>query len=412
MRKLPILGFVAVLLFTQCQNNDQPQPQAPVNYGCAENPVACELVAANNKFGFNLFQRLHQEEPNDNIFISPLSINTALSMTSNGAAGDTREGMKNTMEYLDLSMDEINNAYQYVLTALPLLDPHVQMYPANSIWYEKTYPVKVPFLNTNQEYYDSDVNPLDFKDPNSVNILNGWVNDKTKGKIPTIIDEISPDAIMYLINAIYFKGEWRKQFDEDKTIAGDFYKADGTTVPVHLMNYGGEAEMRYFENDKIQAVDLPYADSVFSMSLLLPKENYSLDQLINDLQGGAWNDWQHNFSNQEVVMYMPRFKMEYEKVLNDHLIAMGMDLAFRPGFADFSNIADDNLFISLVKHKSFVEVNEVGTEAAAVTIVGIETTSVPQYVYVSFNRPFIFLIRENKSNGVLFLGKMMEPSEE
>ncbi len=409
MRTLPIIGLMAVLFFTHCQTSDLPNPQAPVNYGCVENPVACELVSANNEFGFNLFQRLHEESPNDNIFISPLSISTALSMTLNGAAGETREGMKNTLAYNDLSIDDINNAYQYVLTALPLLDNHVQMYPANSIWYEKTFPVKVPFLNTNQTYFDSEINPLDFKDPNSVDILNGWVNDKTKGKIPTIIDEISPDAIMYLINAIYFKGDWRKQFDEDKTITGDFYKADGTTVPVKLMNYGGETDMRYFENDKIQAVDLPYGDSVFSMSLLLPKENYSLDQLINDLKAGAWNDWQDDFNNQQVVLHMPRFKMEYEKVLNDHMIAMGMDLAFRSDAADFSNIADANLYISLVKHKSFVEVNEKGAEAAAVTIVGIEVTSVPQYVSVTFNRPFVFLIRENKSNGVLFAGKMMEP---
>lgn len=405
-----LAALCGIFALIQCQPEDGPTPNV-TDLNCTNNPDACELVNANNTFGFQIFKRLHQESPGDDIFISPLSISTALTMVLNGAGGQTKTDIRQTLEYDNLNIDQINQAYQYLLHTLPLLDQHVQLNFANSIWYEKSFPVKPPFLNTNSSYFDSEIKPSDFKDPATVDLINGWVKDKTNNKIDKILDEISADAVMYLLNAIYFKGQWRKQFDPDKTVVSDFYKADNTTIPVHMMNYGGKTKLNYFENDLVQAVDLPYGDSVFSMTLLLPKQDVSMDQVVNQLETGAFNNWTDQLVSGDVVLFLPRFKLEYEKVLNETLRQMGMDIAFDPSRADFTGIADANLFISLVKHKSFVEVNEEGTEAAAVTIVGFEVTSVQPVNYVEFNRPFLFVIRENQANGVLFIGKIMAPAE-
>lgn len=401
------LGWIA----SQCTTPDDDPNNSSTTVDCAANPDACDIVLANNKLGFKMFKKLHEAEPDKNLFTSPMSISTALTMALNGAAGQTETEMQQLLGYTGMTLPEINSAYKYLLTTLPEMDNSVQLELANSIWHEKTFSVKPPFLAVNAENLLSEVHALDFRDPASVGIINGWVNDKTHTKIPTILDQISSDAVMYLINAIYFKGAWRRQFDESKTSDRDFYLADNSTTSVKMMSYGGETTLNYLDNQYVQAVDLPYGDSVFSMTLFLPKPGVSLSAVVDQLDNGAWSNWTSQLTPQEVILNMPRFKMEYEKVLNNLLIDMGMGSAFDPARADFSNISDINIFISLVKHKSFVEVNEEGTEAAAVTIIGFETTSIPSTPYVDFSRPFLFVIRENKSNGVLFVGKVMNPNE-
>lgn len=402
--------LLGMLFFTQCQETEPelPDPSPVVNYSCDEEPTACELIQANNKFGFNIFKKLHEEAPSENIFISPLSISTALSMTLNGADGDTKTEMHNTLELGDLSLEEVNNAYQYVLTALPELDDDTDLKLANSIWHDIDFSAYSDFLDVNTDFYNSEVAALDFKDPGAVDVINGWASDNTNGLIDEILQEIPGSAVMYLINAIYFKGNWRFPFDPEFTTPADFYVTPGQTVPVERMGYGAEVTLPYYENELFQAVNLPYGDSTFSMTVFLPKASQSMDAVVNALETEAYDQWINSFADKRMNFFMPKFKMEYEKKLNDILISMGMQQAF-DGRANFSKLGPGDLMISMVKHDSYIEVDEEGTEAAAVTTVEVVETSVG--LFVDLNRPFLFVIRENKTDSVLFIGKMNDPSE-
>lgn len=404
--------FFSLLLFTQCQEADPilpPEPPIVVNYSCDEQPNACDLIESNNKFGFNIFKKLHEDAPEQNIFMSPISISTALAMTLNGADGQTKTEMHNTMELANLELEEVNEAFQYVLTALPELDNGTELKFANSIWHDLDFTAYADFLDVNTNFYDSEVNGLDFKDPNSVDVINNWASDNTNGLIDEILTQIPGGAVMYLINAIYFKGAWRFPFDPEHTADAEFFVTPDQSVPIERMSFGAEVTFPYLENELFQAVDLPYGDSIFSMSVFLPKANSSLDDIVNSLEAETYNDWVNSFASRRMNFFMPKFKMEYEKKLNDILKSLGMVDAFDGGRADFSKLGPGGLYISMVKHDAFVEVNEEGTEAAAVTTVEVSETSVG--LFIDLNRPFLFVIRENKTNSVLFMGKMMNPSE-
>ena len=410
MNKLKLLTLIGLaFIWTQCNNEDPtPNPTVPINYGCTDNPTSCELTTANNQLGFKIFKELHKEDTDKNIFISPLSISTALAMTLNGAVGQTFDDMQSTMELADLSQEEINQAYQYVLNALPLLDEAVDLKLANSIWHDLAFSANAEFLGLNEEFFKSEVAALDFKSPSAKDEINNWVKDNTDGLIKEIIKEIPSGVVMYLINAIYFKGSWKEPFKEEETKDEDFILVDNSTTTVPMMAFEHKMELPYFSTATFQAVDLAYSDSIFSMSLFLPNTTADLDQIIDELETDSWENWINSFSDQEIVFSMPKFKMEYEKKLNDVLKQLGMEIAFNGGQADFSNIGPGGLFISEVRHKSFVEVNEKGTEAAAVTSVAVTDSAGG---FVKLNRPFLFVIRENKTNSILFIGKMMNPNE-
>ncbi|HQU57800.1 MAG TPA: serpin family protein [Saprospiraceae bacterium] len=412
--KKPILFFLlaAPLLFVaSCDSNsanDNPNPHPTID--CTENPEACDLTLSNNTFGFKLFQELQKEEADMNIFISPMSVATALSMTVNGADGQTKADMMATLEQNGLTIEQANAGFQQLLTLLPALDPAVQLQLANSIWYRQGFPVRQEFLNVNQEFYDSEVAALDFAAPAAKDIINGWVKDNTNNLIESIISgEIEPDVVMYLINAIYFKGAWLHEFDPEDTYTDNFRLEDGSTTEVDMMNMG-QTFFPYFANETFQAIDLAYGDSVFSMSILLPNPGHTVDEVIGQLNTDNWEQWTQSFEYSELFFSMPKFEMKYEKSLIKPLTNLGMGIAFGPG-ADFTNIADAGLMIDEVLHKSFIEVNEEGTEAAAVTAVVIVETSVPLIPAFKADHPFVFIIRENQTNSVLFIGKMMNPNE-
>ncbi|UCB52669.1 MAG: serpin family protein, partial [Candidatus Zixiibacteriota bacterium] len=238
--------------------------------------------------------------------------------------------------------------------------------------------------------------------------------ENTNGKITQIVDPpIDPLMVMFLINAIYFKGTWTCEFDKELTKDADFFLPNGSRKPCKLMTR--EDEFRYFENSDFQAIDLPYGDGDFSMIVFLPRRNTNIDSLIADLNQENWDRWISSFSERKGTLELPRFTLKYELKLNDVLKALGMAIAFQPFVADFSNMckARGDLYISEVKHKTFVEVNEEGTEAAAVTSVGVAITSVdPTVFWMRIDRPFIFAIRENRSQTLLFVGKIVEPALE
>lgn len=398
---------------------------AVVFLGCAEpvsspteplEPAAAQkaLVSASNSFGLNLFREINQSEKDTNIFISPLSVSMALGMTYNGAAGDTRAAMAEVLELSGLTIEQANQAYKSLIELLSGLDPEVAFQIANSIWYRQGFSVEQEFIDLNQTYFDAAVAALDFNNPGAVETINDWVDQKTNGKIEKIISSIDPLTMMFLINAIYFKGDWTYRFGEYGTHPDSFTVSDELRIPCNMMSQK-DATLPYFENSLFQAVNLPYGNGDFSMAVFLPRPDVDLDAVIQEFTTDHWAQWQTKFEESEGDLFMPRFKLNYDLTMNDVLSALGMGIAFDPLRADFTEInSDGELFISKVLHKTFVDVNETGTEAAAVTTVIVGTTSIeppPDFV-MRINRPFIFTIHEQESGTILFMGRIGAPVEE
>lgn len=398
------LALAISFIFLQCD----PAPIEPDPNPNLETPT--DLVTANNQLGFELLKELNEDEPADNLFISPFSVNSALGMTLNGANGSTTTAMQNAMQVRELTVSEVNEGFQNLNESLPVLDEHVIFNTANAIFYKNTFSVLPAFLETNNSFYNAEISPLDFSDASSVDVINDWVSDKTEEKIPTIINEIGDGAVMYLINAIYFLADWRLPFDPEKTVEQGFQTESGATEMIDMMQQPKHGSPTY-SNEKFDAVDLAYGDSIYSMTLFLPKTNYSVHDIISDFNTDNWNTWIEGLATQDLYLGLPKFTMEYKTSLKPALRDLGMDVAFGSG-ADFSNINSyAALQISDVIHKTFIEVDEEGTEAAAVTAVIIENTSVTPTLNLQFNKPFVFAIRDNETNSVLFLGKMMNPNE-
>ncbi len=396
-----------ILFFTQCTPGSDPidfEAEGPLyQFG---NQVA--VINAQNDFGFDVFKDLHAAEPTENMFMSPMSISMAIGMLYNGAANNSASAIAETCKWDEMSINEVNQGYKGLMARLSITDPEVQFDMANAIWQEESFPVFPSFLDVNSEYYGSEVNGLPFQDPTSVDVINAWVSDKTNGKITSILEEISPEEVLFLINAIYFKANWTNEFDPAATYTGTFTGEDGTENPIDLMA-NNDGKFPYFENSLFQAVDMAYSDSIYSMSVLLPKSGETVQSIIEELNPENWETWMNNFYYTPLNLIMPKFEMEYKADLKTSLINLGMGAVFSASTANLSNIADDNLFVSQVKHKTFIQVDEVGTEAAAVTSIGIGITSAPPYMNI--NRPFLFVIRENQTGTILFMGKMMTPPE-
>ncbi len=411
--KKTFMGLVCLvsLIFAGCNNlgaifgdegRDDSEPAS----------IDMNVVTANTQFGFNLFDEIRKTEQDKNIFISPLSISIALAMTLNGASGETEQAMANTLHLQGLDAEAINAGYAGLRQALEVADPKVILTIANSLWARQGVPFKQDFLQRNTEYFGAEVSTLNFTDPNTLTTINQWVNTNTNGKIQKILDEINPDMVLFLINAIYFKGTWQTEFDPARTRDGTFHLATGGEKQIPMMTRTGDYD--YYENyeEKFQAISLPYGDGRMSMYIFLPYRESDLNTFLDGLNTENWENWIAQFNEQEVFLSVPKFKLEYEKTLNNPLQALGMDIAFAPGAADFSRMADlealgKNLYIGEVLHKAVVEVNEEGTEAAAVTSVGIRATSAPP-AFIA-DRPFFFAIRDNETKTVLFMGTVVDP---
>jgi serine protease inhibitor len=412
LRETKSVGLNFALLLCICvgliQCNKQSDPSNPaVPLELTENQK--NLVESDNKFGFKLFKEIIKAEKDKNVFISPLSVSMALGMTYNGANGTTQEAMQKTLELNGLTMQEVNKSYKSLVELLTGLDPKVKFQIANSIWYHWGLTPKEEFISLCKKYFNALVSALDFSDPNAANIINAWVDKNTNGKIKQIVNApIDPMKVMFLINAIYFKGFWTYPFDKKLTKDGLFTLLDGSKKPCQMMMRPGGIE--YFDNSDFQAIDLPYGEGDFSMTIFLPRPQKNIDSLIAEFNQENWNRWINSFHTNRATLQFPKFTLEYELILNGVLKALGMAIAFYPNQADFRKIYEENqpFFIDEVKHKTFVEVNEEGTEAAAVTSVGVMTTGMSRLIRV--DRPFVFVIRENKSQTILFMGKIVEPT--
>jgi serine protease inhibitor len=407
MMKAKICFTVMLAALFSCENSeDVPQERKQINIS----KTTADIIKSDNDFGLELFQKVISNDTEAaNTFVSPTSIALALAMTYNGADGETKTAMESTLKKQGLTPDEINKSYKSLVDALVSVDPKVLLEIANSIWYREGFTVLPEFVRTNQDYYDARVSSLDFNDPGAPGVINSWVSDKTHNRIEEIIDEIPAEAVMYLINAIYFKGIWQIEFDKEKTSDGPFYLKGGSQVTVPVMKQ--ISTLKHTTNETFSMVELPYGQGNYSMVVLLPQAGYSTDDLVTAITPGNWNDWINSLSEKDVDLQLPKFTYEYKNTLNDELEAMGMGVAFTD-LADFSKInGTGNLFISKVLHKSFVEVNEEGTEAAAVTSVEIELTAIPEPGYIKFyvDHPFVFVIRETTTGAILFIGRVQNP---
>lgn len=366
---------------------------------------ASEVINSGNDFGIRLFKETAKADVN-NLMLSPYSASAALTMLLNGCSSTTYDQIANMLGFQNLTPIEINEVYKQLTAQLLAADPDVKLAIANAEFYHQPFSVKPPFITTLQTDFGTHVEALDFHSQAALKTINQWASDNTHGKIPIVLNEISPDAVMFLMNALYFKGQWTYKFDKGKTAAGLFTLDDGSSKEVLFMQ--GEFPVKIFSGENYQALELPYGRGNFVMDIII--SNDKITPFIEAFTPEIWNQITARLDNiqpSDQLIMLPRFSFSYEKILNDQLQALGMQDAFNPSMADLSGISDENIFVSFVKQHTFVDVNEEGTEAAAVTTIGIELTSVPDFFAV--DKPFIFAIREQSTNTLLFIGKVMAP---
>ena len=397
-------------LFFSCERQvDEP---AVPEFKYMNDKKAFDLIRSDNEFGLDLFRLIAMdEECPENMMMSPVSVAMALGMTYNGAEGDTKTAFEETLRLQGFSREEINNIHQALISYLLKADPKVVFEIANSIWYRQDYNVLDSFLEVNRKHYFAEVSGLDFSNPNAVKTINDWIAGKTHNKIREMLDYIPSNAVMYLINALYFNGIWKYEFDKKNSFEGAFY-GDGEKV-FNAQYMKNESSVNYFENDYMSAVELPYGNGNFVMKIFLPGPGKSVQDILGNLNFVNWASWLEGFAMEEnVVVQLPKFKSEYKSLLNDFLKEMGLTDAFS-GAADFSGInPGKDIYISRVIHQTFIDVNEKGTEAAAATIVEIREFSAPLQKYFTVNKPFLYAITEKTTGALLFMGKTGQPSYE
>jgi len=367
-----------------------------------------KLMAADTRFAFDILQELVSEDRGQNVFISPLSILLALAMTYNGAAEDTKLAIAEALEFSEFDMEALNRGFKALLNSVVTADREVEVSIANSIWYMQGCEAREDFIQRNGTYYNAEIRECDFSDPGARDAINSWIEEATKGRIEEMIDRIPPDVVMYLINAIYFKGDWTRQFSESATREEEFTLENGGRKMVPMMHL--VEELRHSRTDNLGLLRLPYGREKLSMYILLPDEGVNLDEIIGRLDEDSWNELRSRLEEKEVVLAMPKYRIEYGvKLLNDALTRMGMGIAFESR-ADFSGIGPQ-LYISRVLHKAVIEVNEQGSEAAAATAVEITKGEAPKPKPVEFivDRPFLFTISDDRTGSILFMGKVIDP---
>ncbi len=425
MKKLFLYaGLLALLVTAGCKSDGdepipepkpKPTPGATVDTTRHITPVVpvelkkAEKVARDNAFTFDLLRAVRKHTDKTNVFISPLSVSMALNMTLNGAVGTTADEMRTALRESGYSTADINAYSRELREALLRADPKTTIGIANSIWYCQGAIVKAPFIEANRTYYDAEVQAINFSAPSATTTINGWCARKTNNKIKEIVKQVDPTTFMYLINAVYFKGAWTTRFEKKNTRSGDFRRADGSTQTVQMMNLMDT--FRYASGNVCDYLEMDYGNHAFSMVIMLPKDGKTTRDVIATMDGKKWADAIQSLTLKEIRVLLPRFKAEYEYPMHEHILPdMGMKLPFNPELADLSGIADigafGRLFISSVIHKTFVQVDEEGTEASGVTNVGVMPTGESSFFIV--NRPFLFVIREKSTGVILFIGEIGE----
>jgi serine protease inhibitor len=413
-----ILGSIALVAVAAassgCDSLFGPKPDNSLMRGLPRALSVEEhaVIQASNTFAFDILRETVRQQPADNVFLSPLSASLALGMTMNGARGTTQDGMRSVLGFGDMEMARVNEAYRALIDLLVRLDRDVDIRIANSIWARQGFPFHEEFYDTARRYFDAEVSTLDFARPDAAATINGWVAQKTGDRIKEIVEApIPPGVVMYLINAVFFKGDWRVRFQRDLTADAPFRRPDGSHTTVPLMQQRAELLHHHDAAAAVDVVELLYGRGAFAMTIVLPAAGVEVDDVIADLDAAQWRTWLDGLQERQLQFAMPRFRLEYETLMNEPLVTLGMDVAFgrAPG-TDFRGLSPLGLelFITNVRQKTFVDVNEEGTEAAAATSVEIGRTSGPPSVTV--DRPFLLAIRERFSGTILFIGKVGDPA--
>jgi len=412
---LYVLLLISAVCFTQCDELAESGIVAknPEGDSSLRSPDWYEV---NQTFSLDMFQRMIENEESENVIISPLSIELALSMLSNGAADETLAGIEQTlaqqgvdrsianMHFLNL-MNDYNNR------------SNIELSVANSIWVDEGFPVKPSFLEVNETFYDATVESLDLQAGGAADQINSWVSDKTENRIEEIINDIPANAVMYLINAIYFKGQWFNMFDSVATAPAPFILGNGNEVQRDFMMKSDP--LATISTDQFDACSLPFKDSTFGMSFFIPKSGIALEDWISTITVEDWQTWNdrlqfvtENVAGSNVSVFIPKFTIEYEALLNPYLQAMGMEEAFTTGAANFSNMTEMPVEVSEVKHKTFFEIDESGAEAAAVTSIGVVLTGgLPVTREIRLDRPFMIVLHDYTTGNIMFVGKIGNPKQ-
>lgn len=398
-------GIILALLMTFIGSSCQQEVDPIFDY----NLKSAKVIETNNNFGLELLKTVFSTEEKPNIMISPASVSIALGMTYNGSGTTTMDAFEEVLNYQGLSREEVNSITKELIGVLLTNTTGNLLEIANSIWNMKGFPVKQNFVDLNSNYFGARVSELDFSKASAISTINEWVSSKTHGKIDEIIDHIEPSTMMILINAIYFNCLWEVEFDPEDTYRTPFYRENGTIYEeVDMMSLESTFNVAY--SDNFRAIELPYKNKKFSMFLFLPDEGTSVNDLVQELDGETWKAWLKSFSEiKDYTIELPRFEFEFYRSLKEDLKSMGLEIAFSDG-ADFSGISEIDLLISDVIHKTYIKLNEEGTEAAAVTAVTMDLTSAGPGTILRFDRPFLFSITENSSKSILFMGKVSKPS--
>jgi serine protease inhibitor len=365
-----------------------------------------KISVANNKLAFKFLNATIKSNAKDDIVISPLSLTTVLALTQNGAAGNTKEEMLKVLELKGCDNNTINESYKNIIANFNSLKG-IETKMADSVWIKKGLQVKEEVKNIGRNYFEADVNEVDFSKKETIDTINNWVSERTAGKIKKIMDS-TDDTAMALINTLYFKGKWREPFNDRFTSKQNFTSSEGDVKKIDMMS--GRLEVEYLRGSNFEAVRLPYEDNNFGMYIFLPSRGTNINAFMKDMNYDSWNKYMNEFTSKQVMVKLPRFKIEYEQKLNDMLSGMGMKAAFQDN-ADFSNITDKkNLYISMVKQKCYIDVNEAGTEAAAATIVEMKVTSmiIDHPIEFTADRPFMYAIADKKTGLLMFMGKFEE----
>lgn len=371
-----------------------------------------KINSANNELGFHLLSKVDSDE-HGNIFISPTSLLMALSMVYNGADGKTKVEIAKALQAEGIDVEDLNKANASLMSMLHDRSEDIELNVANSIWLNDYFHVQDHFKTNTEDYFNAMIQEVDIHDNKTPDTINDWVKKSTNGKIKAIVDSpLDQNIVSFLINAIYFNGNWTHEFKEELTENRPFYLEDGSVKDVPAMTLN--EKLAYMENDYIQAVTLPYGEGEdMSMNVILPKENTSLEEVMSLLNNESWEVWKEEFTPQEGTIMMPKFQLEYETILNESLEKLGMKTAFQERTANFSKMIqeDESIWISQVKQKTFIDVNEKGTEAAAATSVEVKITSAPieKPFIMEVNRPFLILITDHSTDTILFIGSIYNP---
>jgi serine protease inhibitor len=406
--KIIVSHLIILCILVSCSKNNTPSPKNidPIS---VQKPITIAAPVSNSitDFSFYFFKTLQATQPEtDNIFVSPLSLHIALGMLVNGAAAETKTEILKALRAENIPQTDLNNSYKKLMNELPAADSKVKLGLANSIWYKNTFSVESNFLTTMKDYFNAKVTALPFIS-SDVNIINQWASDHTNAKITNVLSEIKPELVMFLLNALYFKGDWAIRFDAKNTQEQPFTLQNGTTKTVKMMNNTDSFQYAGFTD--YDALQIPYGNGQFRATLILPKNNNTINSVFSNFTIDKWNDLQSKLVLQKVIVAVPKFTLKQEFHLNSTLQNMGMIKAFT-GFAEFNGIhKEGGIEVSFVKQNTYVSVDEEGTEAAAVTTIGVGFTSAPIITSFICNRPFAFIISEKTSNTILFMGRILSP---